>query len=222
MTTVLVREREKGKFFKFVGQNEITRVKCNTCYNAKALYVNDMLKINVKNYSQKVKCQGVSFIIDGNINNIDNEGLLKFNINTQLSPTRFFVQRKLQDDIKLVPLNVFVRLTPEMVNSNIITTQKPYVVNVENLKTPSETVTNNSNVKSMNFTVQQQSFYELNINFEKGKIVKVENLPLGMIFEKQTIKGAPIYAGKYIVKITLDNEDENIITINVSSIPRKL
>lgn len=125
--------------------------------------------------------------------------------------------------VTLNPLFVTIKFLNSFTASEFVARIDPISFKVDDVRSFGANANKDGgNVKKIELTMQQQSFYEIKIDYSAGKVVHCNNLPSGLILENGKIKGAPIYSGRYVVEAVLDNYEINNITINVTPLPRTL
>lgn len=79
-------------------------------------------------------------------------------------------------------------------------------------------------LKRMDFKIQQMSFFEFKLNFDKNKVSDIVNLPQGLFFDKegQRIIGTPMVSGKFTFTIIFEDTTTLIGSIDVPKINREL
>lgn len=222
MKMAIVIQKEKGRSIAFSSNRKlvVARKKRNklviSSYNP-----NFNLSQYVDNKKASIKIFPFSKVILGTF--IQNHyAIQSINSSNKLSPATFNIKKLKQQQIINEPISVIVKFGQNVAKSISRTSFPLMTFNVEDIRPVSSILTNGGNIEEMSFAMQQQSFYEIKLKFSAGTIAEVKNLPLGLVLEKGSIKGAPFYSGLIVSEILLNNGDKTSISFDISKLPRKL
>lgn len=221
----VVTEKPKGRIISLLSKNKLIAVRNKKRKTITERIVGSAVIFDVKNTSTRnIKFGPFNVSVKGTaINKPEREVVLQ-NTSKKMPGLEVLIPKKKLQKININPLITSIKLSSDVVASSINTNFKPIDFIVEDIRSFGSAASggNGGNVDKIELTMQQQSFYEINVKYKASDIAQVNNLPVGLILEKGKIKGAPIYAGVYIVEIILINGEKNYITINVSQLPRTL
>lgn len=218
----IVTQKPLGRVISLLSKDKIISVRERKYCKIKTPQYRLEFKV-VNSFEENIKHIPICLKVDKTTKEKENIDIQISNVATKFDCLKLSVSYKKKQEIIINPFITSIKLSSKMVGSETITNCSPINFIVDDIRSFGTNSNNNGgNVEKIELTMQQQSFYEINIKYTNGDVIECKNLPLGLIFEKGKIKGSPIYSGVYIVEAILNNEEVNNIIINVSQLPRIL